>query len=103
MDNGTEKATLTPFEAGTRFAGVALLAAIAYLHLLDLPHKVDDGVWYMVVLFVGLITGAAVLAVALVRIGPERVRWAWRAAAALAIGALCGYALSRLVPFPGQP
>ena len=89
-------------DAGARFTGVLLLVAVGYLHLLDVSHKVDEGVWYMVLLFAALIAGSILLSVALVRIAPEQVRLAWIGALLLASGALFGYAVSRILPLPGM-
>lgn len=87
-------------DAAARFSGVVLLVVVGYLHLLDVSHKVDEGVWYMALLFAGLIAAAMVIAVGLVRAAPERVRQFWVAAALLAAGALFGYFLSRALPMP---
>lgn len=87
-------------DAAARFSGVVLLVVVGYLHLLDVSHKVDEGVWYMAFLFTGLIAAAMVIAVGLVRAAPERVRQFWAAAALLAAGALFGYFLSRALPMP---
>ncbi len=89
-------------DAGARFTGVLLLVAVGYLHLLDVSHKVDEGVWYMVLLFTALIAGCILLSVALVRLAPEQVRLAWIGAFLLASGALFGYAVSRILPLPGM-
>ncbi|MFA9400957.1 MAG: hypothetical protein ACERKT_07595 [Acidobacteriota bacterium] len=85
-----------------RFIGVLLLVAVGYLHLLDISHKVDEGIWYMVLLFAALIAGSILLSVALVRLAPEQVRLAWMGALLLAAGALFGYTVSRILPLPGM-
>ena len=89
-------------DAGARFTGVVLLVTVGYLHLLDVSHKVDEGVWYMVLLFAALIAGSILLSVALVRLAPEQVRLAWIGSFLLAAGALFGYAVSRILPLPGM-
>ncbi|MGI8729849.1 MAG: hypothetical protein ACR2LK_07645 [Solirubrobacteraceae bacterium] len=89
-------------EAIARFLGVGLLMAVAYLHLLDISHKIEEGIWYMVVLFGFLILGATVLAAGLVRSQPRSVRLVWAGAALLGIGALAGYVVSRVVALPGM-
>ncbi|CAN5589048.1 hypothetical protein BH20ACT15_BH20ACT15_07000 [soil metagenome] len=89
-------------EAKTRFVGVLALLAVGYLHLLDISHKVEEGIWYMVLGFTLLIMGSVVLAVKLVRDDDLAVRFAWVGAAALSAGALFGYFVSRTVPLPGM-
>lgn len=91
---------ISPRDAVTRFAGVVLLVVVGYAHLLDISHKVDEGVWYMAFLFAGLITATVIVAVGLVRAAPEQVRQFWVAAALLAASALFGYFLSRTLPMP---
>lgn len=87
-------------DAAARFLGVVLLVVIGYVHLLDVSHKVDEGVWYMAFLFAGLIAASMVVATGLVRAAPEQVRQFWAAAALLAAGALFGYFMSRALPLP---
>lgn len=89
-------------DASTRFLGVVLLAVVGYSHLLDISHKVDEGIWYMVVAFAALIAAAIALSVTLVRAPSAEVRLAWAGAALLCAGALFGYAVSRLIPLPGM-
>lgn len=89
-------------EATTRFVGVLALMAVGYLHLLDISHKVEEGIWYMVLGFTALIIGCVILAVKLVRDDGSRVRVAWVGAAALSAGALFGYFVSRTIPLPGM-
>lgn len=93
---------LTPTEATMRFAGVVLLAAVGYIHLLDLSHKVDEGIWYMVLAFLSLIGAAIVISVGLVRASATQVRLAWLGAALISLGALGGYVFSRMIPLPGM-
>lgn len=89
-------------DAAARFAGVVLLVVVGFAHLLDLSHKVDEGVWLMALGFVALIVLAICIAVALVRSPAGAVRLAWVAAALICVGALAGYAVSRLLPLPGM-
>lgn len=89
-------------DACARLAGVFLLVVVGYAHLLDLSHKIDEGIWYMAIAFVALIGAAIGLALLLVRMPVASVRLAWAAAAALCAAALGGYAVSRLVPLPGM-
>lgn len=89
-------------EALTRFGGVALLVAIGYVHLLDISHKIEEGVWYMAFLFVTLVVLCVACSVALIRADDSRVRFAWVAAAGLAIGTMFGYCVSRAIPLPGM-
>lgn len=91
---------ISPRDAAARFTGAILLIAVAYLHLLDVSHKVDEGVWYMAFLFAGLITASIVTGVGLIRAAPERVRQFWVAGALLGAGALFGYFVSRALPLP---
>jgi|GEM_PF-2114609 len=91
---------LSPADAIARGLGVALLIAIGYAHLLDISHKVDEGIWYMVLAFAALIAAAIGIAVALVRAPTSEVRLAWLGAGLLSAGALLGYAVSRILPLP---
>lgn len=99
---GPEGDPLSVADASARFIGVILLIAVGYSHLLDISHKVDEGIWYMVFAFTALIVTAIALAAALVRARTAEVRLAWAAAALLSTGALLGYAISRLLPLPGM-
>ena len=101
-NNEAMKSRISVPDAGARFVGVLLLAVVGYLHLLDVSHKVDEGVWFMALLFAALIVGSILLSVALVRLAPEQVRLAWIGILLLATGALFGYAVSRIVPLPGM-
>lgn len=96
------KERISAGDATARFAGVVLLVLVGYAHLLDLSHKIDEGVWLMAFGFIALIAAAICLAVALVRAPASAVRLAWVAAAGLSAGALAGYAISRLLPLPGM-
>ena len=112
MDNKTNKLSwselvgqagpLSVREALTRFFGVSILVMVGYLHLMDISHKIQEGVWYMAFLFAALIVSSVVLAVALVRADESRVRFIWVSAAALAAGAMFGYFISRALPLPGM-
>jgi hypothetical protein len=81
---------------------VVALVAVGYLHLMDISHKIVEGVWLMALLFLGLIAASIVLSVALVRADDSRVRFVWVAAAGLAAGAMFGYFVSRAVALPGM-
>ena len=94
--------SISATDAAARFLGVLLLVVVGYAHLLDLSHKVDEGIWYMVVAFVALIVAAVCLAVALVRCRAPAVRSVWLAAATISLAALAGYAISRLIALPGM-
>jgi hypothetical protein len=89
-------------EAAFRFLGVSLLVLIAYLHLMDISHKIQEGVWYMVLLFLTLIVLSLALAVSLVRTDSSSARFAWVGAAAIAFGAIFGFCTSRAIPLPGM-
>jgi hypothetical protein len=93
---------LSSREAVFRFLGVSLLVLIAYLHLMDISHKVQEGVWYMVFLFLTLIVLSLALAVSLVRTDSSSVRFAWVGAAVIALGAMFGFCTSRAIPLPGM-
>lgn len=93
---------ISPREAAFRFIGVAVLVLVAYLHLMDISHKIEEGVWYMAVLFAALIVSALALAIALVRTDSSSVRFAWVGAAAIAFGAIFGFCASRAIPLPGM-
>jgi hypothetical protein len=96
---------LTPLssrEAAIRFAGVLAVLLVGYLHLLDISHKIEEGVWYMATLFTILILTSIVLAVGLAKSDGSRGRFVWVGAAAIAGGALFGFCVSRLIPLPGM-
>jgi hypothetical protein len=80
----------------SRIAAVAGLAALATIHLLDLPGTIDDTP-YIGWMYIGLIAAALVLAVALVRGSDTRV---WLAAAALVASTMIAYLLSRTTGLP---
>lgn len=85
-----------PAEAATRALGAAGLAGIALIHLLDLPGKFSETP-YLAWMYIGLIVSALVVAAEIVRTGASR---AWVAGAALALGAVTGYTLTRTVGLP---
>lgn len=89
-------------DACARFVGVALLVVVGYAHLLDISHKIDEGIWYMAVAFIALIGAAIVVSFLLVRAPAAAVRLVWVAAAALCAAALLGYVVSRMIPLPGM-
>ena len=86
-------------DALARAAAAPALYGIAVAHLLDLPHKVEEAP-YMAVLFCLLMTGCTLCGLALVRADERTGRRLWAAAAALSVGAIAGYCLSRAVPLP---
>jgi hypothetical protein len=79
-----------------RTVAVIGLAGVALIHLLDLPGKFDETP-YLAWIYIGLIAGCLVTAVALARSGDPR---AWTAATLLPLGALVGYTLTRTVGLP---
>jgi len=96
------KERISAGDAAARFAGVVLLVIVGYAHLLDLSHKIDEGLWLIALGFIALIAAAICLAAALVRAPASAVRLAWVAAALICVGALAGYAISRILPLPGM-
>lgn len=80
-----------------RGVGVVGLAAIALIHLLDLPGKFKETV-YVGWLYVGLIAAAVTLATFLLT---GRTGIAWKGAVILAAGAIASYCVSRSVGLPG--
>ena len=73
------------------------LGGVALIHLLDARGTFEDQA-YKGWLYVGLITGCALAAGALIRTSDSR---AWLAAAALPLGAMTGYVVSRTIGLPG--
>jgi hypothetical protein len=80
----------------TRAAAVIGLAAVALIHLLDLPGKFGETP-YLAWLYIVLIVACVATAAALVRSSDPRV---WAAAAVFPAGAIVGYALTRTVGLP---
>jgi hypothetical protein len=74
-----------------RAAAIAGLGAIAAIHLVDLPGKLDETP-YMAWMYVVLIASCVLLAAALWRGSEDR---AWAAAGTLALEVIVGYVLSR--------
>src|SRR3954452_18174488 len=85
-----------PAESATRALGAAGLTGVALIHLLDLPGKFSETP-YLAWMYIGLIVSALVIAVEIVRTGSAR---AWAGAAALSLGAIAGYTLTRTVGLP---
>ena len=79
-----------------RAVAVVGLAGVALIHVLDLPGTFGEAP-YKGVLYVGLIAGCIATAAALVARSDRR---AWLAAAALPLGALLAYVVSRTVGLP---
>lgn len=89
----------TRCEAGCRSIAVPTLLGIAYVHVMDLPDKLEEAP-YMAALFIGLIAICVVLAAALLCCGVERGRLAWFAALVIAPATIIGFVLSRTVGLP---
>ena len=83
-------------DGAARALGAAGLAGIGLIHLLDLPGKFSETP-YLAWMYIGLIISAVVVAGELVRTGAPR---AWAAGAALALGAMVGYTLTRTTGLP---
>ena len=83
-------------DGAARALGAAGLAGIGLIHLLDLPGKFSETP-YLAWMYIGLIVGAVVVAGELIRTGATR---AWVAGAALALGAMIGYTLTRTTGLP---
>lgn len=83
-------------DSAARALGAAGLAGIALIHLLDLPGKFSETP-YLAWMYIALIASALVLAGEIVRSGASR---AWGAAAALSLGAVTGYILTRTTGLP---
>jgi hypothetical protein len=81
-----------------RAAAVVALAGVALIHVLDAPNTFPE-VPYIGWLYVALITGSVLTAGALIRSSDTR---AWLAAAALPLGAIVGFTLTRTVGLPGD-
>jgi hypothetical protein len=79
-----------------RSAAVVGLAGVALIHLLDAPATFRNAT-YLGLLYMGLIGGCLIVAAAHVRGGGART---WLATAALPLGAIAGYTLSRTVGLP---
>jgi hypothetical protein len=79
-----------------RAAAVIGLAAVAAIHLVDLPGKLDETP-YLFWMYLALIAACVALAGALWRSSDTR---AWAAAAFVAVAVLIGYTLSRTTGLP---
>jgi hypothetical protein len=79
-----------------RAAAVVGLAAVAAIHLVDLPGKLDEAP-YLFWMYLALIATCVALAGALWRSSDTR---AWAAAAGVALSVLIGYTLSRTTGLP---
>jgi hypothetical protein len=84
-------------EAVTRIVAIGGLAAVALIHILQLPEAFD-AIGYLGALFIAAIVAAVVLGAMLTRMSDDRV---WMAAAALPALLLIGYILSRTSGLPG--
>lgn len=84
-------------EEVTRAAVVVGLAAIALIHLMDLPETIEDAP-SLAVAFTGLIVASLVVAEFLRRRG-STLRWLF--AGGLAAATLLGFVLSRTIGIPG--
>lgn len=81
---------------GTKFAGVALIAIVGLIHLIEAPEYFDIAV-YVGLLFVANLLGAALSAVGILR----SYNWGWILGLVVAGGALVTYVVSRTVGLPG--
>jgi hypothetical protein len=81
-----------------RAAGAVVLVLVAVIHLLDLPETLEETqvIGYG---FLALIAACLALAVLLMTVSDQRV---WAAAAAVAIGAIAAYVLSRTTGLPAD-
>jgi hypothetical protein len=78
----------------TRAAAVPALAALAVIHVVDLPGTLGPdrlvGIGYLGIIAVAIIAGGAMIA---------RSHWlSWAAAGGLAVAAMAGYVLTRSLP-----
>ncbi|MFZ0041515.1 MAG: hypothetical protein WAK93_09425 [Solirubrobacteraceae bacterium] len=88
-------------EATARLLGSLGIAAIAVIHILDAPGTYQSpGTRYIFWLYMAVIVGA-IPVIGLLLHWPSRLAWA--AAAALALGPLVGYVVSRSIGLPGDP
>ena len=83
-------------DRGARGLAILLLGGVALSHMADLPHKLTETP-YMAYLFVGLISAALLLALAIA----ADVRGSLDAAAAISLLTLAGYVVSRSSGLPG--
>jgi hypothetical protein len=102
MTNAVES-SMTPSQLSAqhfarRITAVVGLTAIALIHLLDLPDKLEEAP-LVGAGFVGLIVGCLVLAEGLLRSDDARL---WVASGALAAATMLGYALSRTIGLPTE-
>lgn len=84
---------------GSRVVGAAALVAIAVIHVVDLPDKMEETP-YLGWMYVGLIVAS--LALAGLLISGRRTREAWTASALLAGATFVGFCLSRTTGLPGS-
>ena len=89
-------ASLLVRDGVARAVAVVGLAGVALIHVLDLPGTFGEAP-YKGVLYVGLIAGCLAAAAALVGRSDRR---AWLVAAALPLGAMVAFVLSRTVGLP---
>jgi hypothetical protein len=88
--------SLPAAHGGRRWFAVALLLAVAAIHVALVPQHLHEAP-YAGALFVALAAGAIATAVGLI-VSPLRL--AWLSAGALSFGAVCAYVVSRSVGLP---
>lgn len=84
--------------SGIVWAGVALVAIVGLIHLIEGPEYLEETTYVGVLFFLNAI-GAAVSAYGIFR-GRS---WGWPLGVLIAAGAFVGYVLSRTVGLPGAP
>ncbi len=84
-------------DATARAVGVVGFAAIALIHVLDLPAKLDETPW-LGVAYIVLVAGMIVAGFDLIR---GAIRRGWMIGGALAVFTVAGYAVNRTWGLPG--
>src|SRR5829696_5788990 len=84
--------------AGLVGAGIALIAVVGLIHMIDAPEDLEEGS-YLGFLFVANFLGALVAAAGIYRGN----RWGWVIGLLLAGGAFAGYVISRTAGLAGLP
>src|SRR5829696_6165945 len=84
--------------AGLVGAGIALIAVVGLIHMIDAPEDLEEGS-YLGFLFVANFLGALVAAAGIYR----ENRWGWVIGLLLAGGVFAGYVISRTAGLPGLP
>jgi hypothetical protein len=89
--------------SSARLVAAACLAGMAYCHVKDLGHKLEEHVYYMGALFIANVAASVLLIGALAlwsRLSPGERRAVWAASGALAAATIAGFVWSRTVGFP---